>query len=95
MNNLVRVLREDRDWSQADLARDLGVSRMAIHALETGKTVPSMMAAIRLAWQFGKPIEEIFTVDLEEKIWICVFHYFKRTALAGIPTGADRTSLLR
>lgn len=71
MNNTVRALREDRGWSQADLAQQLGVSRQAVHALETGKTVPSLLLALRVAWQFGKQVEEIFTVELEEKMTLC------------------------
>jgi putative transcriptional regulator len=36
MNNKLRVVRAERDWSQADLAVRLGVSRQTINAIETG-----------------------------------------------------------
>jgi DNA-binding XRE family transcriptional regulator len=71
MNNMIRNLREERGWSQADLATQLGVSRQAVHALEAGKSVPSLLLAFKVSWQFGKPIEEIFSVDLEEKMALC------------------------
>lgn len=60
MNNVLRVLREARGWSQGALAEQLEVSRQTINALETGKYDPSLPLAFRIARLFGKPIEEIF-----------------------------------
>jgi DNA-binding XRE family transcriptional regulator len=68
MNNTVRTHREEHGWSQAEMAGKLGVSRQAVIALETGRSVPGLLLALRLAWLFGKPVEELFTVDLEEKM---------------------------
>ena len=60
MKNSLRVLRAERDWSQADLAARLDVSRQTVNALETGKYDPSLPLAFALAKLFGKPIEKIF-----------------------------------
>ena len=61
MNNRLKVLRAERDWSQADLAEQLGVSRQTVNALETGRYDPSLPLAFRIAKVFGQPIESIFT----------------------------------
>ena len=61
MNNRLKVLRAERDWSQAQLAEQLGVSRQTVNALETGRYDPSLPLAFRIARVFGQPIEAIFT----------------------------------
>ncbi len=63
MNNRLKVLRAERDWSQADLAEQLGVSRQTVNALETGRYDPSLPLAFKIARIFGQPIESIFTED--------------------------------
>ncbi len=60
MKNRLRVLRAEREWSQADLANRTGVSRQTINALETGKYDPSLPLAFKLAAVFEQPIEKIF-----------------------------------
>ncbi|MFZ4607060.1 MAG: helix-turn-helix transcriptional regulator [Caulobacter sp.] len=60
MKNRLKVLRAERDWSQADLADRLEVSRQTVNALETGKYDPSLPLAFRIARLFGQPIEAIF-----------------------------------
>ncbi len=60
MNNRLKVLRAERDWTQADLARALEVSRQTVNAIETGKYDPSLPLAFRMARLFGLPIEAIF-----------------------------------
>lgn len=60
MKNRLKVLRAERDWSQADLAERLNVSRQSVNALETGKYDPSLPLAFRIARLFGLSIEEIF-----------------------------------
>jgi putative transcriptional regulator len=60
VKNRLKVLRAERDWSQADLATRLGVSRQAVNAVETGKYDPSLPLAFKLARVFGMSIEEIF-----------------------------------
>lgn len=65
MKNRLRVLRAERQWSQADLAEHLNVSRQTVNALETGKYDPSLPLAFKIARLFGQGIEEIFT-DTQE-----------------------------
>ena len=60
MNNRLKVLRAERDWSQSDLADRLAVSRQSVNAIETGKYDPSLPLAFRIAELFGLAIEEIF-----------------------------------
>ena len=60
MKNRLKVLRAERDWSQAELALNLDVSRQAVNAIETGKHYPSLPLAFRIARLFEMPIEEIF-----------------------------------
>jgi putative transcriptional regulator len=60
MNNVLRVLRAERKWSQADLAERLGVSRQTVNAIETGKYDPSLPLAFKIAGVFGRSIEQIF-----------------------------------
>ena len=60
MNNRLRVLRAERNWSQADLAGRLGVSRQTVNAIENGKYDPSLPLAFGIARVFRQHIEEIF-----------------------------------
>ncbi|MDG2523202.1 helix-turn-helix transcriptional regulator [Caulobacter segnis] len=60
MKNRLKVLRAERDWSQADLAARLEVSRQTVNALETGKYDPSLPLAFKIARLFEQPIEAIF-----------------------------------
>ena len=62
MNNRLRVLRAERDWSQAELALRLGVSRQSVNAVETGRYDPSLPLAFRIAAVFDLPIEAIFSL---------------------------------
>ena len=63
MNNRLRVLRAEREWSQADLATRLGVSRQTVNAIETGKYDPSLPLAFAIARVFDRSIERIFDPD--------------------------------
>ncbi len=60
MKNRLKVLRAERDWTQADLASALDVSRQTVNAIETGKYDPSLPLAFKIARLFEKQIEEIF-----------------------------------
>jgi len=60
MKNKLKVLRAERDWSQEELGKRVGVSRQAINAIERGKFDPSLPLAFKLAELFNLPIEEIF-----------------------------------
>ncbi len=63
MKNRLRVLRAEREWSQADLAERLDVSRQTINALETGKYDPSLPLAFKIAMLFNCKIEDVFFPD--------------------------------
>jgi putative transcriptional regulator len=60
VKNKLKVLRAERDWSQAELADRLAVSRQTVNALETGKYDPSLPLAFRIATLFGARIEDVF-----------------------------------
>ncbi|HEX3509407.1 MAG TPA: helix-turn-helix transcriptional regulator [Candidatus Dormibacteraeota bacterium] len=68
MKNRLRVLRAELDWSQADLAQRLGVSRQTVNAIETGKYDPSLPLAFSLAQTFKRRIEEIFEAEPKQKV---------------------------
>ena len=60
MKNRLKVLRAERDWSQQDLADQLGVSRQTINAIETEKYDPSLPLALKIGRLFGQCVEKIF-----------------------------------
>ena len=63
MKNRLRVLRAEYEWSQADLADHLDVSRQTVNAIEKGKYDPSLPLAFKIAKLFQMKIEEIFFPD--------------------------------
>jgi putative transcriptional regulator len=63
MRNRIKVLRAERDWSQAELAERLAVSRQTVNAVETGKYDPSLSLAFAIVRLFGQRIEEVFFPD--------------------------------
>ena len=65
MKNKLKVLRADRDWTQADLGDRLRVTRQTINAIEKGKYDPSLPLAFKIAAVFGMPIEEIFSPETD------------------------------
>jgi len=60
VKNRLKILRAERDWTQARLADELEVSRQTINAIETGKFDPSLPLAFKVARLFGLSVEEIF-----------------------------------
>lgn len=60
MKNRIKVLRAERDWSQAELADQLGIARQTVVALEAGKYAPSLPLAFKISKVFLRPVEEIF-----------------------------------
>lgn len=60
MRNTLKVLRAERDWTQAQLAERLEVSRQTIHAIESGKYDPSLPLAFKIARLFDRRIEDVF-----------------------------------
>ena len=65
MKNRLKVLRAERDWTQAQLANELEVSRQTINAIEKGKFDPSLPLAFKVSRLFGLSIEEIFQDSAE------------------------------
>lgn len=60
MENRLKILRAEKDWSQADLAERLGVSRQTVNSIEVGKYDPSLPLAFSISQLFGTQIENIF-----------------------------------
>ena len=60
MKNRIRVLRAEKNWSQAELADRVRVSRNSINAIENGRFDPSLPLAFRIADNFGLTVEEVF-----------------------------------
>ena len=67
MKNRLKVLRAERDWTQAQLASELEVSRQTINAIEKGKFDPSLPLAFKVARLFRLSIEEIFEDDTSDR----------------------------
>lgn len=63
MKNRLKVLRAERDWTQARLAEELDVSRQTVNAIEKGKYDPSLPLAFRISRVFELPIEDIFLFE--------------------------------
>ena len=68
MKNLIKVERARKNITQGELADVIKVSRQTIHAIETGKFVPSTMLALRMAHYFGCRVEDIFELEESEII---------------------------
>ena len=63
MKNRLKVERAEQNISQAELADRIGVSRQTINAIETSRYVPSTILALKLAQVFGKPVEQLFSLE--------------------------------
>lgn len=63
MKNRIKVLRAERDWSQAELAEKLNIARQSLNAIENGKADPSLPLGMRIAKIFGVKVEEVFSAD--------------------------------
>jgi putative transcriptional regulator len=63
MKNTMKVERAKKNWTQADLADKIGVSRQAINSIETGKFIPSTVLALKMAKVFQTTVEEIFQLE--------------------------------
>lgn len=59
----MRELREDRGWTQSELAEQLDVSRQTVHSIEKGKYSPSLPLAFKISQVFGRPIEDVFSPE--------------------------------
>lgn len=67
MKNTIKVERAKKNWTQADLATHIGVSRQAINAIETGRFVPSTLLALKMASVFGTTVETIFQLEPSDR----------------------------
>lgn len=63
MKNRIKVLRAERDWSQAELADRLNIARQSLNAIENGKADPSLPLGMRIARVFGMRVEDVFSDD--------------------------------
>ena len=63
----MKVLRAERNWSQADLAERLGVSRQTINSIETEKYDPSLPLALKMGRLFDQCVEKIFALEEDAK----------------------------
>lgn len=66
MKNNIRVERAVKNITQAELAELIGVSRQTINTIESNRYVPSTVLALKIARVFGKPVEDIFSLDDED-----------------------------
>jgi putative transcriptional regulator len=60
MENRLKILRNDRGWTQEELSEKIGVSRQTVISIESGRFSPSLSLAFKIARMFGCAIEEIF-----------------------------------
>lgn len=63
MKNTIKVERAKKNWTQAELAEKINVSRQAVNSIETGKFIPSTLLALKMSKVFGTPVEEIFILE--------------------------------
>lgn len=63
MKNTIKVERAKKNWTQADLAKYIGVSRQGLNSIETGKFIPSTLLALRMAKVFDTTVEVLFQLD--------------------------------
>ncbi|MFO7754444.1 MAG: helix-turn-helix transcriptional regulator [Bacteroidales bacterium] len=66
MKNTIKVERARKGFTQADLAEKVGVTRLTIHSIETGKFNPSLMLALKIADCFGTKVEELFELENDD-----------------------------
>jgi putative transcriptional regulator len=63
MKNRIKVLRAEKNWSQAELAERIGIARQSLNAIENGKADPSLPLGMRIAKIFGVRVEDVFSED--------------------------------
>jgi putative transcriptional regulator len=63
MKNRIKVLRAEKNWSQAELAEKLNIARQSVNAIENGKADPSLPLGMRIAGAFGVKVEDVFEID--------------------------------
>ncbi len=68
IKNRIKVLRAEKNWTQEDLARKVGVSRQTINSIERGKFFPSVVLALKIARVFNLKVEDVFYLVEEEEV---------------------------
>jgi len=63
MKNRIKVLRAEKNWSQAELAERISIARQSLNAIENGKADPSLPLGMRIAKVFGVRVEDVFSDD--------------------------------
>jgi putative transcriptional regulator len=63
MKNRIKVLRAEKNWSQAELAERINIARQSLNAIENGKADPSLPLGMRIAKVFGVKVEDVFSDD--------------------------------
>ncbi len=63
MKNTIKVERARKNWTQADLAKHIGISRQGLNSIETGKYIPSTLLALKMAKFFNTTVEILFQLD--------------------------------
>ncbi len=63
MRNTIKIERAKKNWTQADLAKEISISRQAVNAIETGKFIPSTLLALRMAKAFETTVEILFQLE--------------------------------
>jgi putative transcriptional regulator len=63
MKNRIKVLRAEKNWSQAELAERINIARQSLNAIENGKADPSLPLGMRIAKVFGVRVEDVFAED--------------------------------
>lgn len=66
MKNTIKVQRAIHNFTQAQLAEKIGVSRQTINAMESNKYVPSTVLALKIARLFGAKVEDVFLLEEED-----------------------------
>jgi putative transcriptional regulator len=66
MKNTIKVERAKKNWTQADLAEKIGVSRQAVNSIETSKYIASSLLALKMAKVFGTTVEVLFQLEENE-----------------------------
>lgn len=70
MKNTIKVERAKKNWTQADLAKHIGISRQGLNSIETGKFIPSTLLALRMAKAFNTTVEALFQLEDIEAVSI-------------------------
>ena len=63
MKNSIKVERAKKNWTQAELAEKIGVSRQAVNSIETAKFIPSTLLALKMAKVFDTSVEALFQLE--------------------------------